>query len=441
MINKKKLLPEVLLIALGACSVLVLAVYVFVSLNYRAMVASGLKGLTSKDISVGSSELRFPLTVTLNDLKVEDLFEAKEFRVGISVIGLIFGDLVFSEVYLGGPKLTMELNKPLIDSEPQLPGDGIEAAAIDVSKIPLPPAAPSVSEARAVAEDETPTRGFVIKRLRVKDGSIDIVDRNAGPEGLLIYLNAVNADIENFYFAPEPVITNFNISARMPWQGGGKEGSFNFAGWMNLFQRDMQADLNINGIDGVYLSPYYSEWVDVEGARINEAYLNFSSNLSAANNNLTARCHLELTDIKFNPRPEGEEFNKAEKITSAVLDIFREMDKGKVELNFTLNTTMDKPGFGINTIRQAVDEKIARRGNKLGPEDLLALPIKFLSNALKGTIKSTAEISRALVGGTIEIGREMKKSVEGAFSKDETELKDIESGETQEPENKSSDLN
>ena len=69
----------------------------------------------------------------------------------------------------------------------------------------------------------------------------------------------------------------------------------------------MQASVDIRDIDGIYLYPYYANWVDLEGARIEKAKLNFSSKITGINNDVNAACHLALADIVRRPLAEEEE--------------------------------------------------------------------------------------------------------------------------------------
>jgi hypothetical protein len=178
----------------------------------------------------------------------------------------------------------------------------------------------------------------------------------------------------------------------------------------------MQATFKIQDIDGVYLYPYYSNWMDTEKMRIEKANLNFNSNIHALNNNVTAECHLELTDIVRKPRPAEEVAERAEKMVSAALDIFKSLDQGKIVLDFTIRTKMDRPEFGFGNIKMALQHKIAQARSSVstGPQDLLLFPVKLV----EGVIKSAADVSKAMIDGTFAVGNELKKSVEQSFKKE-----------------------
>jgi hypothetical protein len=181
----------------------------------------------------------------------------------------------------------------------------------------------------------------------------------------------------------------------------------------------MQATLNINDIDGVYLYPYYSNWVDLEKARIEKASLNFVSNIQALNNNLTADCHLELTDIVRRPLKSEEQEEKASRITDAVLERLKGQDQGNIVLDFPIKTKMDKPEFGLGNLKSAVTDKLSqsRAGLSLKAEDIFSFPGKFI----EGTVRSATSVTKTVIIGAINAGAEIGRTVEDSFKREKKE--------------------
>ena len=203
------------------------------------------------------------------------------------------------------------------------------------------------------------------------------------------------------------------MTAEIPWQADSANGTVYATGWFDLYKKDMQARIEVEGIDGVYLHPYYSEWVDLENSRIKAAKLNFFSDILGKNNEVTANCRLELADIEFRPRPPEQSEHKAEKITTAILGLFRAMNQGRVVLNFVVKTSMDRPEFNFDSINQAVDKTISEgiQANKIKVEDMALLPAKFLKEITRGATEAT----KALINGTLSVG----KNIMGALSTEE----------------------
>jgi hypothetical protein len=261
---------------------------------------------------------------------------------------------------------------------------------------------------------------FICKRLKIWDGRVDFTDHTQGQGGFKITVDKINFYLNNFDIFSHSLASDFKLEADIPWQEGKEVGKIKAEGWINFLKMSMEADLNISDIDGIYFYPYYSNWVDLEKARIEKAKLNFKSDISSLNNNLTAVCHLELTDIVFTPRAPEETEEKAEKIATAVLDIFKSLDQGKIVLDFTIRTKMDSPEFKLGDLRMAVEDKLTgvRKGSGLQVGDVFMLPGMVLGGMLKGA----TEVSKAVIGGTFSIGKEIiKGSVGGAFKKEANE--------------------
>jgi hypothetical protein len=257
---------------------------------------------------------------------------------------------------------------------------------------------------------------FIAKRIKISEGRIDFIDLTAGTGGIRIALKDINFNLRNLFAFPSSVITSFNLNAKIPWEKGRDEGVIEAEGWLNFAKKDMQATLNIKDIDGIYLYPYYSDWVDLEKARIQSAKLNFTSDIHGLSNNVTALCHLELTDIVRKPLEEGQSEEKASKVTAAVLDIFRTLNQGKVVLDFTIRTKMDRPEFSFTNIKMALEDKLHQGGtaDTFEPQDVLLLPSKFWEEVVKYATK----FSKVVIDSSFMVGNEIKKSVEDIFKKE-----------------------
>jgi len=357
-------------------------------LKGQSFIIKKLEELTHKKVSIGFFNISLPLNLEIKNVNIEGLVEADSVFISPSIIGLMTGRIVFNSVRFINPKLTYQ----------RLRTQSIGPAA----------ATASVPSAVAKPKKKKPLP-LVFKRLNIKGGRIDFIDRTVGEDGIKIALKDLNFNLTNLYVLPYSGITTFELKGRIPWQKGREEGKIEVEGWLNFFKKNMEATLKIEDIDGIYLYPYYSNWVDLEKARIEKANLNFSSDIHGLNNNITADCHLELTDIVRRPRPDDQPQEKAEKITDAVLDIFRAFNQGKIVLDFTIRTKMDKPEFGFGNIKMAFENKLtqARGGSGFKVQDVLLFPAKVLEE----TVKNAADVSRSLIEGVFAVGSELKKVV------------------------------
>jgi hypothetical protein len=133
------------------------------------------------------------------------------------------------------------------------------------------------------------------------------------------------------------------------------------------------------------------------------------------------------------PRSPDEPQEKAEKLTDAVLGIFKSLNQGNIVLDFSIPTKMDAPEFGLGNIKAAFEDKLARssRGG-LKAQDVLMLPTKLI----QGTIKGATDISKAVVDGTFAVGNEIKNSLEDSFRKETPPAQDNAGVENKEVVNK-----
>jgi hypothetical protein len=376
--------------------------YVFLALQGRAMITRGLAQLTSRKVSIGRFSITPPLNISLVNLEIEGLAKTQNVQLVPSLPYLLTGNIAFNLIDIAKPEIYYE-RLP----QPPLPAPAAASAKPEIVSLNaggikvLPPSAGKAKEAE-------PLR-LIVRRLIIRGGKVEFNDRTVGKDGIKLSVRNLELLVTNLCLAPCSAVTTFDIKANIPWRAGDEEGRFTLAGWVDFFKRDLQAQAEIKGIDGVYLYPYYSKWVDLEKARIEKASLNFIGDIRGIRNNITMQCHLELTDIVRMARSAEEPPEKAEKITDTVLDMFKAMDQGKIVLDFTIRTKMDRPEFGFGSVKMAFEDKVAqaRAGAGLKPQDVLLFPGRFLEKMVKGT----ADLSRAVVDGTVAVSNEVSKVV------------------------------
>ena len=368
---------------------LFLVSYVFLASFGKTLLLKELEELTHKKVSVGDFVLTPPLRIEIKNLKIEGLLKADSVLIAPSMIRLCLGQLVLNRVIINKPDLFFE-------RKPEIPPDNQTK--------------PSPAQQKPTQNTGAPLK-VVFVRLEVKDGKIIFIDKTISKEGLKLIVKNINVNISKLYSFSSGKITSFNLKGNIPWSVGQEAGTIEVDGWLNFLKKDMLANLKIHGIDGIYLYPYYSYWVDLEKARIEKATLNFDSNIHGIDNNITAECHLELVNIVRKPRTADEPEQKAERITNAVLDIFKAMDQGKIVLNFKVDTKMDKPQFSFGNIKMAFESKLSQARGGIEPKDIVMLPGKLFEGALRGG----ADMSKSVIDGVFAFGNAIKKAAIDAF--------------------------
>ena len=391
-------------ISLTVLVIIFSCIYAFLLFKGKFILADKLQAATGQKVSIGQLTLKPPLNLELKDLDIAGLAKIDYIYLSPSIPYLLTGKLALNKVRIIRPRITCERSAPpeqaAIDSAPVL--DKPLDNPLDKPKEPAPSAAKSNPH-------------LVIKSLKIRSGEIYFIDHISDSRSVTVILKNIDFNLRNLYTYPVDVVADFELNGRLPWQSGEPDGKIYLNGWLNSYKKDILASLKIENIDAIAFYPYYSTWVDLEKARIDKAKLNFSSKIRGKDNDISAQCHLELADIVRKVRPPEEAQEKAERLTDAVLDMFKAMNQGKVILDFTLHTKMDRPEFGFANIKSAFEGKLmqARASSGLRTQDVLLLPGKMLQSG----IRSGTDLSRAVVDGVFALGNGLKKVFEDAMNK------------------------
>ncbi|MDD2679928.1 MAG: DUF748 domain-containing protein [Candidatus Omnitrophica bacterium] len=388
-------LEEIIALTIIALAILFGAAYIFVNVMGKSILIKQIEQATHKKTTIGYFNLSPTLKLEIKKLKVEGLAEIDSLFITPDILGFLSGKAIIDNLRLIRPEFTFNKTPPVVVNGGKTGGELI---------LPAPKQTPP----------EQP-KGFKplplgFKYIRIENGKINYIDQTISTNGIRIALENINCKISQLYFYLRPVATSFEIKGKIPWREGQVSGQLDIEGWFDYYKKSMQASLKIKDIDAIYLYPYYSMWVDLEKARIEKAKLNFSADVHGLNNNVNVECHLELTDLVRRPLEPGQSEEKASKITNKVIDIFREVDQGKVELNFNIKTRMDSPQFGLDAFRTAFEDKLGRGREKgFRAENTLVLPLKVL----EGGVRGFTDLTRAMVDGIFAIGGELNKAAEG----------------------------
>ncbi|MCX5706671.1 MAG: DUF748 domain-containing protein [Candidatus Omnitrophica bacterium] len=398
-------LERILAVSILTSAIIFSAVYIYLVFGGKQILIAKIEEITKKKTSIGYFSLSLPLNLEIRNLNIEGLAKIDSLSISPDIIGFLTGGIIFNNVNLIRPQITYNKIPSAVSGVTASTDTTVTTAVVTEGLVSMAPVVKKIKPLR-----------LAFKRLRVKDGKLDFIDQTTSPESIKVTVKNLNCNITNLYFFPRAVTSNFELSGIIPWREGQDQGKVELEGWLNTRKKDIRATFKIQDIDAVYLYPYYSKWVDLDKTRIEKAKLNLLSEIHGLNNNVTAECRLELTDMVRRPLMPGEPEEKAAKITDKVLDIFKTMDQGKVVLNFTIKTRMDSPEFGFGNIKMAFEDKVikGRAAGGFKTEDALMFPAKLL----EGGVKGMTDLSRAVISGTFAIGNEIIKSA-GAVAKKE----------------------
>ena len=375
----------------------------YVSFLFQAknILEKKIQEATGYKTTVGKLNILPPLNIEIRDFQIQGLARADYIYISPSIPNLLFGRVALNKIKIHNPEFTFQRKEPAViaaDTKFTVPQASIPLSSPVQPKIP--------------AEDGE-SFPLVIKSLKVYSGRVNFIDTTPLSGAIIFTIRDIRFFINNLFSLSGNQVSNFILKGNISWNTGEPDGKIFFQGWVNLQKKDMLATLKIEGIDAIVFYPYYSNWVDLDKARIEKAKLNFSSNIKGVDNNVDALCHLELVDIVRKVRPPAEPQQKAERITDAVLDIFKSMNQGKVVLDFTLHTKMDKPIFGFSDIRSAFEGKLMEARAGFHPQDILFMPVKLLETG----VKSGKDFSNAAIDGVFALGNGIKNFFESILNK------------------------
>lgn len=410
-----RLAIKILVTVLVILAILYTVTYFILVSKAKTMLVERLEALTKKKVSVVAFKVIPLFNLDIKGLDIEGLVKIGDIYVSPSLLGFLSGKVAFNEIKIANPEFTYEKAAPA-PTEPSATEAALEnSGAIGRALKAIESVVPRLKAVTPAARKVKIPR-LVCKDVRIQNGTIRIIDRSRGDSAIDVTVKDLNFTLTNFYTRPRSSqVTKFSLSGQIPWQDS-DPGVIQAEGWLDLFKKDMRASIKIEGIDGISLYPYYSKWVDLEKTRIEKAKLNFNADLDSLNNDLTIHYRFALSDIVFKERSAEEEESKAEKVAHAVLDIFKALNKGKVEFEGTYHTKMDLPQFSFDNVKDAFENKLTegRKGGGLSAQNIVMLPARLL----QGTVKSITDLSKAVIGGTFSVGKELKKAVEDTFKKE-----------------------
>lgn len=307
--------------------------------------------------SLARVSIGFPLSVTISKLEVGGLFKADTVSVSPSILGFLAGKIVLNELRVMNPEI--ELVKS---------GDGEFILPSIESKGGPPP--------------------VVLAGLKIKDGKFTFIDKKINPEGHLVAVKDINADISRAKFPPGSLYTNFKVTASLAGNDGKPAGSALALGWIDFMAKDMDGKIELRDIDGTSLAPYYQSII--AGKKLLSAKLNFTADLKARNNDLTARCRLEFSNIVYAKPESAEDKGEVYDILPSILNIFSN-DSGNVVFNFTVATKLDKPKIDVVSLRGSIGQAAVENVTSQPPEKVIE-KVKEAAEDFKEIGKSLKEI-------------------------------------------------
>ena len=284
--------------------------------------------------SLGKISLSLPFTITLEKLEIGDLASIKKISFSPNLIALIFGKVVIHGLTITEPVIN------LVQSS-----DG---------KLNLP-----VLEQKGKPLEIYPTS------LNVRDGKIIFTDRKVSPGGYQVIVNKLNIKVSKVSLPITSLATNFDLSARLNTPAGKVFGDITFSGWLDYLAKNMDAKLEVSGLDVTNFAPYYGNFIS--NKKLSSARLDLGSTFKAKNNDLQIITDFNLSNLVYEKTEEQQpELN----LVKNALDIFTDSD-GNLHLVFNINTKLDNPALSQEKLKKIILKAAMKNLSNQSPQQLV----------------------------------------------------------------------
>ncbi len=323
----KKLIKKIFLIVI-ILAVTYFLLNIFIATAGKNIAASLIEKNFNRKTSLKSLNIGFPLSINIGGLEIENFLKAPSISVSPNILGFFFGKIV-----LGGVQVT----KPLITIEKKQDG------SLD---IPL-----------LAAGSGKPAQIF-LTGLKVAKGKFIFTDKSFISEGFRVFIDDINIDINKAVLPLTSLNTKFNLSAMLVNAGSEPKGKATASGWIDFGPKNMEGNFELKDIEINYIEPYCKNLFFIKISPL--AKLNFTSEAKAKNNDLLAKCRMEISSL-VPVKSKGEEVKEPASIAdlfSSAVDIFSDSSGNQV-FNFTIKTKLDNPRFDFQgTIAQGITQNI-----------------------------------------------------------------------------------
>ena len=289
------------------------------------------RGFTVEDISVRWGR------VTARDIRLErpdgrEAFSAKDLGVRANFIGLLKRENIISEITLDSPYLLLEVDKKgeLVQPLPR------RDKAAGQKKTQKPPG------------QDPPV---LIKRLKVKEGSLDYLDRKVSAAPAPIKMREVRVDMKNFTVPPDSRISNYEFDAVIP--AGTQKGTLSSMGALNLRTKDTKSRVRVRDMDITQLRPYFEKKGDVQ---VTQGLLSLDADITIQNRKIHSAGTIVIRKLEFSK--DGGNFLGLPRL--AVVKLLKDHNE-QISLDFTIEGDLDNPKFSITEdLVQKVTLSLAR---------------------------------------------------------------------------------
>ena len=182
----------------------------------------------------------------------------------------------------------------------------------------------------------------------MQDAKIIFTDRKVNAAGYQVIVDKLNISVAKVSLPVTSLATNFRLSCRLLNQAGKAFGNITFSGWLDYLAGDIDAKLEVEGMDVTNFSPYYGSFIS--NKKLLSAKLDLDSTFKAKSNDLNIVTDFNLSNLVYE-KTEQQQMDLD--LAKNALDLFTDSD-GNLHLVFDIDTKLDNPALSQDKLKSII---------------------------------------------------------------------------------------
>jgi hypothetical protein len=368
---KKRL--RIALIAIGV-AVLVLCITIALLIKHaNKIIKYELESLLGKGFSVQRIDLHWgkveALDIIFRNPAGKEVFKTDSLILEADFIGLLKKKYIISKLSLKNPYILLEK-----DPKGELINPFLKKGPKKEEEKPIPP--------------------VLIKKVEVKNGSIDFLDRKVSSTPVLTRLRDIELEFKDITFPLGDNFSTYTLSASIP--GNQSTGILNSKGRIKPKNKDTDCKVEIRRLDITEFKPYFQKKGDVN---VKRGIFDMDMDVKIKSKKINAPGKAVLRELDFE---KGSGIgNKFLNIPLSAVVSFLKNNNNEIVVHFILEGDLDNPKFNL---RESFMEKVS-----IAMAEKLGLSIKRIGESI---VIFGAEGAKEVGKGAKGIGESIKKLLE-----------------------------
>ena len=331
-----KILGKILIVVVIFLVVLFILAYGVFKLKGKDIVAAKLEQALDREVSIKDVSLSFPLIIKIKGLDIQQIAKVDYLSASTSVFGILGGKVILNNITLKNPYFMIER---------------FEDESLNLKPKKTQKATKDPTSEDSLKDSSAKKPPFVLLSFDITGGKILFRDRKADIKDFVINVEDIDVHMSKANFSLNDLTAKFRISGIIYGLDPEKKATLNTVGQIDVIKKNMDGNLNLEGLDASLLAPYLGGFLPLDA--VSKGMVSIESDLKAENNNLVIDSHLEIENLAKEILLEEEIAEGSQGIDDIVLNsiFLLQGETDKVALDFIIKTKLDNPRFDNITLK------------------------------------------------------------------------------------------